>query len=49
MKVKCNKCDKERTLSKANAEELIEKFGSEDKLVEGYLCRTCKKERKESK
>ena len=44
MKVKCNNCGKERSLSKPNTEKLIEKFGSEEKAQKGYLCRTCNKE-----
>jgi hypothetical protein len=46
MKVICNNCKKERDLSVPNQKKLVEKFGSEEKLKKGYLCRGCKKELK---
>ena len=49
MNVTCKNCKKVRSLSTINKQKMIEKFGSEEKLKEEYLCRKCKKELKESK
>ncbi len=46
--IRCNKCGKSRTLSQANEQKLLAKFGNDlEKLKNGYVCRDCKKKDRE--
>lgn len=48
-KVKCNNCGKERTLSKENEKKLLAKNKNNISLVKkNYLCRNCKKKKREA-
>lgn len=40
---KCSKCGKDKFTRPDIYQKRIEKFGSEKKLQEGYVCRECKK------
>lgn len=42
MKMLCTKCGKKIGVRKQVYEKRIEKYGSEEKLLESYVCRNCR-------
>lgn len=43
MKLKCSICGQVKAAGKKRVEYNIKKYGSKEKLMEKYVCRTCRK------
>jgi len=41
-KIRCTKCGTVKGISADRRAKLVQKFGSEEQLVAGYLCRSCR-------